>query len=78
MFAVALYLAFIFYVPAFLEGRAPYAWQAADDALLLWVEPLLTMFAPGHVDDGEVAQAEANRRVMDAALDEHGARCCGC
>ena len=40
--------------------------------------PALTMFAPGHVDDGEVAQAEANRRVMDAALDEHGARCCGC
>ena len=35
VFAVALYLAFIFYVPAFLEGRA--AWQAADDALLLWV-----------------------------------------
>ena len=40
--------------------------------------PALTMFAPSPVDDGELAQAYANRRAMDAALNEHGERCCGC
>ena len=29
------------------EKVSQYAWQAAEDAELLWLLPLLTMFAPG-------------------------------
>ena len=60
-------------------GRQGHAWQAAEDAELLWLLPLLTMLAPGdrpemtsdqqpeEAEESVASDASVSSRMRDAA-----------